>query len=84
MAQAFQADGSLLASGGIFRQRQRQGECCPQQPGQCGHAGLSAKLANDRYYATMITVADGRQLIMGGSYPYQVGRAIRKAASTRG
>ena len=36
---------------------------------------MAAKLANDRYYSTMLALPNGRQLIMGGSYPYQGGWA---------
>ena len=34
-------------------------------------ATTPANLADERWYATMITLADGRPLIMGGMYPYR-------------
>ncbi len=49
-----------------------------------GVTAVAAKLANDRYYSTMITLADGRQLIMGGSYPYQGGFADPQGSIDKG
>lgn len=68
-AQTFLGDGSLLVAGGIFDNGNDKGSVVLNSQGS-GVGALQAKLANDRYYSTMITLADGRQLIMGGSYPY--------------
>jgi hypothetical protein len=68
-AQAFLGDGSLLVAGGIFDNGNDKGSVVLNNQAS-GLGALPAKLANDRYYSTMITLPDGRQLIMGGSYPY--------------
>ena len=82
-AQAFQADGSLLVSGGIFDNGNDKGSVVLNSQGSAVTA-LTAKFANDRYYATMITLADGRQLIMGGSYPYNGGYADPQGSIDKG
>ncbi len=71
-AQAFRADGSLFIAGGIFDNGNDKGSVVLNRTGT-GVSGTNAKLANDRYYSTMITLPNGQQLIMGGSYPYQGG-----------
>ncbi len=71
-AQAFRADGSLLVAGGIFDNGSDKGSVVLNRTGT-GVSGINAKLANDRYYSTMLTLPNGQQLIMGGSYPYQGG-----------
>lgn len=68
-AQAFRADGSLFISGGIFDNGNDKGSAAINSTATAVTA-VSAKFANDRYYSTMVTLQDGRQLIMGGSYPY--------------
>ena len=82
-AQAFQADGSLLASGGIFDNGNDKGSVVLNKQATAVTA-LAAKFANDRYYATMITLSDGRQLILGGSYPYQGGYADPQGSIDKG
>lgn len=82
-AQAFQADGSLLISGGIFDNNNDKGSLTLGNATN-GVTAISAKLANDRYYSTMITLADGRQLIMGGSYPYLGGYADPQGSIDKG
>lgn len=71
-AQAFRADGSLLIAGGIFDNGNDKGSVLLNRTGSAVTA-IGAKLANDRYYSTMLTLPNGQQLIMGGSYPYQGG-----------
>lgn len=71
-AQAFRADGSLLIAGGIFDNGNDKGSVLLNNTAT-GVGGIGAKLANDRYYSTMLTLPNGQQLIMGGSYPYQGG-----------
>lgn len=69
-AQTFQADGSLLVSGGILDNGSDRGSVVINAAANSIGA-VAAKLANDRYYATMVTKADGTPVIVGGSYPYQ-------------
>lgn len=80
-ATSFLGDGSLLVSGGIFDAGVDKGSALLNPTGT-NVSVITARLANDRYYSTMITLADGRPLIMGGSYPYQGGWADPRAAST--
>ena len=81
--QAFQADGSLLVAGGIFDNGNDKGSVVLNNQAAAVSA-LPAKFANDRYYATMITLSDGRQLIMGGSYPYLGGWADPQGSIDKG
>ena len=68
-AQAFRADGSMLIAGGIFDNGNDKGSVVLNNTAT-GVTAAAAKLANDRYYSTMLTLPNGQQLIMGGSYPY--------------
>ena len=71
-AQALRPDGTLLISGGILEGGQDKGSAVVNAAATAVSA-LSATLADDRYYASMITQADGSQLILGGDYPYAAG-----------
>ncbi|KMO35331.1 hypothetical protein VP06_12325, partial [Methylobacterium aquaticum] len=71
-AQTFRTDGSLFIAGGIFDNGSDKGSVVLNRTGT-GVSAINAKLANDRYYSTMLTLPNGQQLIMGGSYPYQGG-----------
>ncbi|GJD65469.1 AbfB domain-containing protein [Methylobacterium frigidaeris] len=71
-AQSFRADGSLLISGGIFDNGNDKGSVVLNGTAT-GVTAAAARLANDRYYSTMLTLPNGQQIIMGGSYPYQGG-----------
>ena len=82
-AQAYQADGSLLIAGGIFDNNKDKGSLAIGSATN-GVTALSATLANDRYYSTMITLPDGRQLIVGGSYPYLGGWADPQGSIDKG
>jgi hypothetical protein len=67
-ATSFLGDGSLLVAGGIFDGGTDKSSALLNPTGT--NVGLiGAKLANDRYYSTMLTLSDGRPLIMGGSFP---------------
>jgi hypothetical protein len=68
-AQAFRPDGSMLISGGIFDNGKNKGSVV-LNPTATGVTATAAMLANDRYYSTMVTLPNGQQLILGGSYPY--------------
>lgn len=73
-AQAFLADGSLLISGGILNDDKNSDRgSAVLNPSATGLSALPSQLANDRYYASMITQADGTQIILGGDYPYVAG-----------
>lgn len=72
-ATTFLESGSVLITGGIFGQNgdatsARNSVVVSGNGTQLGSLGRS--LAYDRYYASMITLSDGRPLIVGGSYPY--------------
>ena len=82
-AQAFRPDGSMLISGGIFDAGNDKGSVVLNNTAT-GVAASAARLANDRYYSTMLTLPNGRQLIMGGSYPYQGGFADPQGSIDRG
>ncbi|MBM6575061.1 DUF1929 domain-containing protein [Microvirga sp. SRT01] len=69
-AATFLDDGSLLIAGGIFSEGNDRGSVLVDQTGS-SLRGLGRNMAYDRYYATMVTLNDGRPLIVGGSYPYQ-------------
>ncbi|MGY2051189.1 AbfB domain-containing protein [Methylobacterium sp. JK268] len=75
--QALQPDGSLMIAGGIFDSGTDKGSAVVNAAGTgisaLGSANGQAKLANDRYYSTLITLADGQKLILGGVYPYADG-----------
>ncbi|KQT59699.1 hypothetical protein ASG52_20140 [Methylobacterium sp. Leaf456] len=73
-AQAFQADGSLLVSGGIVNDGNNKGSAVLNTAAN-GVSAIGAQLANDRYYSTMLTLPNGQQVIVGGSYPYLGGWA---------
>ncbi|CAO4184730.1 RICIN domain-containing protein [Methylorubrum aminovorans] len=73
-AQAFQADGSLLIPGGIFEDGNDKGSAVLNAAANRVTA-TTAQLANDRYYSTMLTLPNGQQVIVGGSYPYLGGWA---------
>ena len=73
-AQAFQADGSLLIPGGIFEDGNDRGSAVLNAAANTVTA-TAAQLANDRYYSTMLTLPNGQQVIVGGSYPYLGGWA---------
>lgn len=72
---AFNADGSLLISGGNS----------PLQsslftPGTGAVTTSPFQMAADRWYGSMITLPDGRLLMMGGSGPYEALRAFQDPA----
>ncbi|AWB24887.1 DUF1929 domain-containing protein [Methylobacterium currus] len=74
-AQALRPDGTLMTSGGIFDNGNDKGSLVVSSTpnGANGAFAVAAKLANDRYYSTMLTLPNGQQLIMGGNYPYAGG-----------
>ncbi|WP_244528862.1 galactose oxidase-like domain-containing protein [Methylobacterium gossipiicola] len=82
-AQAFRPDGSVLVSGGIFDNGSDKGSVLIN-PAANAIGTVSAKLANDRYYSTMVTKADGNPIIVGGSYPYQGGHADPQGSIDKG
>ena len=82
-AQAFQADGSLLIAGGIFEDGTDKGSSILNVAANTVTA-TAAQLANDRYYSTMLTLPNGQQVIVGGSYPYLGGWADPKGDIDRG
>ncbi|WP_053220814.1 AbfB domain-containing protein [Methylobacterium indicum] len=82
-AQAFRPDGSLMIAGGIFDNGNDKGSLTLNGTATAVTA-VAAKLANDRYYSTMLTLPNGRQLIMGGSYPYQGGWADPQGSIDKG
>ena len=64
-ATTFLSDGNLLISGG-------NGETTSTLYNPVSHSSStdSATMAEDRWYPTMINLADGRPIIMGGMVPY--------------
>lgn len=69
---AFLANGSLLVSGGNS----------PLDSSEFSSAdgtvtATALRMADERWYATLLTLADGRQLIVGGSTPYGALRAFQ-------
>lgn len=82
-AQSFLADGSLLVAGGIFDDGNDRGSIVMNARGT-GIAAIPARLANDRYYSTMLTLPNGQQIIMGGSFPYLGGWADPQGAINQG
>ncbi|MFY9290116.1 MAG: RICIN domain-containing protein [Methylorubrum rhodinum] len=82
-AQAFQADGSLLVSGGIFDNGNDKGSVVLNTAAN-GVSAIGAQLANDRYYSTMLTLPNGQQVIVGGSYPYLGGWADPQGSINNG
>ncbi|AWN53307.1 AbfB domain-containing protein [Methylobacterium sp. 17Sr1-1] len=85
-AQALRTDGTLMTSGGIFDNGNDKGSLVVKSipNGQNGAFAVTARLANDRYYSTMLTLPNGQQLIMGGSYPYQGGWADPQGSIDKG
>ncbi len=72
---AFQSDGSLLISGGnspldsnVF------------SPSTGTVTTSTFRMASERWYGTMLTLPDGRLLMMGGSGPYEALRAYQDPA----
>jgi YVTN family beta-propeller protein len=65
-AATFLTDGRLLVSSGNTPL-----DSTEFTPATAGIATAAAKLADERWYATMLTLPDGRALIMGGSVPYE-------------
>lgn len=82
-AQAFLADGSLLVSGGIFDDGNDRGSAVLNNAAN-GVSAVGAQLANDRYYSTMLTLPNGQQVIVGGSYPYLGGWADPQGSIDKG
>ncbi|WP_342150877.1 RICIN domain-containing protein [Methylorubrum sp. SB2] len=82
-AQAFQADGSLLVSGGIVNDGNNKGSAVLNTAAN-GVSAIGAQLANDRYYSTMLTLPNGQQVIVGGSYPYLGGWADPQGSIDKG
>ncbi|MCJ2048007.1 DUF1929 domain-containing protein [Methylobacterium sp. J-078] len=82
-AMSFLGDGSLLVAGGIFDGGVDKGSAV-LNPAGTAVGVINAKLANDRYYSTMVSLPDGRPLIMGGSFPYQGGWADPQGSIDRG
>ncbi len=82
-AQAFRTDGSLFIAGGIFDSGNDKGSVLLNRTGT-GISAIAAKLANDRYYSSMLTLPNGQQLIMGGSFPYQGGWEDPQGAIDKG
>lgn len=81
--QSFLADGSLLVAGGIFDDGNDRGSVVMNARGT-GIAAIPARLANDRYYSTMLTLPNGQQIIVGGSYPYLGGWADPQGSINQG
>ncbi|MCF4128762.1 AbfB domain-containing protein [Methylobacterium sp. SyP6R] len=71
-SQTFRFDGTLMSAGGIFDNGNDKGSVILNSSATALTAN-AAKLGNDRYYSTMLTLPNGQQLIMGGDYPYAVG-----------
>ncbi|WP_449411612.1 galactose oxidase-like domain-containing protein [Methylobacterium komagatae] len=71
-AQSYRFDGSTMTAGGIFDNGQDKGSAILNASATAIGAS-AAKLAYDRYYATMLTLPAGKQLILGGTYPYAAG-----------
>ncbi len=69
---AFLPDGSLLVSGGNDPL-----DSSLLSPKTGVVATSPFRMASDRWYGTMITLADGRFLMMGGSQPYDALRAYQ-------
>jgi YVTN family beta-propeller protein len=63
---AFLPDGKLLLPGG----NGASVESSELAPGTGAVATSAFRLADERWYATMIALADGRPIILGGSAPY--------------
>ncbi len=82
-AQAFRPDGSLLISGGIFDNGNDKGSVVLDSTGSKVTA-IAARTAADRYYSTMLTLPNGQQIIMGGSYPYLGGWADPQGSIDKG
>lgn len=82
-AQAFRFDGTLMTAGGIFDNGNDKGSVVLNSNATAITAN-TAKLANDRYYSTMLTLPTGQQLIVGGDYPYAAGFADPQAAINNG
>ena len=80
---AFQADGSLMAAGGIFEAGVDKGAAVVNGLGT-GVSALGAQMAADRYYSTMLSLPDGRQVIMGGAFPYAGGWADPQGTIDKG
>ncbi len=71
-SQAFRLDGTMMSAGGIFDNGNDKGSVVLNSSATA-LAANAAKLGNDRYYSTMLTLPTGQQLIMGGDYPYATG-----------
>lgn len=82
-AQSFLPDGSLLIAGGIFDDGNDKGSVVMNARGT-GIAAIPARMANDRYYSTMLTLPNGQQIIMGGSFPYLGGWADTQGSINQG
>jgi YVTN family beta-propeller protein len=62
----FLDDGRLLISGGNSPL-----DSSELAPASGGVSKTLSRMADERWYATMLTLADGRPIIMGGSVPYE-------------
>lgn len=82
-AQAFRFDGSLISSGGIFDNGQDKGSVILNSSATAIGA-VKAQMANDRYYSTLLTLPNGKQIILGGTYPYAAGHGNPQASINNG
>ncbi len=82
-AQAFRFDGSLISSGGIFDNGQDKGSVILNSSASAIGA-VKAQMANDRYYSTLLTLPNGKQIILGGTYPYAAGYGNPQASINNG
>lgn len=82
-AQAFRFDGSLISSGGIFDNGVDKGSVILNSRATAIGA-VQAKMAADRYYSTLLTLPNGNQIILGGTYPYAAGYANPDASIKNG
>ncbi|MGC4088091.1 MAG: AbfB domain-containing protein [Polyangiaceae bacterium] len=69
---AFLANGTLLISGGNSPLDSSEFSSV-----NGGVVGSASHMADERWYATMLTLGDGRQLLLGGSTPYGALRAYQ-------
>jgi YVTN family beta-propeller protein len=73
---AYLSDGTLLLSGGNDGTANQV-----YTPAQDQRTMSAAMLAQNRWYATMVTLPDGRPLILGGMVPYQENMQYDTAAA---
>ena len=71
-AQSYRFDGSTIAAGGLCDNGNDKGSAI-LNAGATALGASAGRLAYDRYYATMLTLPNGKQIILGGTYPYAAG-----------